>query len=146
MISPHNCISAAMELRMALQQLDAGLRPQVIALFAFLQVLHKATTLHFEFSSSGGGSGNAAAADGSSRALTTIHVPHLDSFTESEHQILAELVRRYNVPLSHRCGQCVVVPTCSYMSWPWLPSSIHMFLLGLLKLHLTVHVSVCLQV
>jgi len=65
-----------------------------------VQVLHKATTLHFEFSSSEPCS-PAAPAEGA-RALTTIHVPDLDSFTESEHQILAELVRRYKVPMSQR--------------------------------------------
>lgn len=66
----------------------------------FVQVLHKATTLHFEFSSSE--PSNAATPAEGARALTTIHVPNLDSFTESEHQILAELVRRYKVPISQR--------------------------------------------
>lgn len=65
-------------------------------------MLHKATTLHFEFSSSGAPAGAQAEGSSSSRALTTIHVPNLDSFTESEHQILAELVRRYNVPQAQR--------------------------------------------
>lgn len=64
-------------------------------------MLHKATTLHFEFSSSGAPAGSPAEGS-SSRALTTIHVPNLDSFTESEHQILAELVRRYKVPQAQR--------------------------------------------
>lgn len=64
------------------------------------QVLHKATTLHFEFSSSAGGT--AGTPGEASRAVTSIHVPNLDSFTESEHQILAELVRRYKVPQTHR--------------------------------------------
>lgn len=72
-----------------------------------LQVLHKATTLHFEFSSSGSSAagvppGAAPESSSSSKALTSINVPSLDSFTESEHQILAELVRRYKVPPAHR--------------------------------------------
>lgn len=37
-----------------------------------------------------------------SSATTTIHVPNLDSFTENEHQILAELVKRYKVPAAVR--------------------------------------------
>lgn len=64
-----------------------------------VQVLHKATTLHFEFSSS---SAPADARPDSSRSVTSIHVPNLDSFAESEHQILAELVRRYKVPQAQR--------------------------------------------
>jgi hypothetical protein len=62
-------------------------------------VLHKVTTLHFEFGSSTGPAGSQAE---SSRSVTTIHVPGLDSFMESEHQILAELVRRYKVPQAQR--------------------------------------------
>lgn len=73
-----------------------SLRP---SLAACAQVLHKVTTLHFEFSSSTGAGGSQA---DSSRSVTTIHVPSLDSFTESEHQILAELVRRYKVPQAQR--------------------------------------------
>ena len=79
-----------------------------------LQVLHKATTLHFEFSHSSSGEAGSSA-EGSSRSLTTIHVPNLDSFTESEHQILAELVRRYKVPLSHRCAAAA---GCGLHTWP----------------------------
>lgn len=69
------------------------------------QVLNKATTLHFEFNSSSSSSGDAAVpADALGRRgqVTTINVPNLDSFSESEHQILAELVRRYKVPQAHR--------------------------------------------
>lgn len=65
-----------------------------------LQVLHKATTLHFEFRSSSEGAPDVAGE--ASRATTTINVPNLDSFTENEHQILAELVKRYKVPAAVR--------------------------------------------
>lgn len=61
------------------------------------QALHKATTLHFEFSSS---SEQARPAGGSAAAgaqLTSLHVPGLDGFSESEHEILAGLVARYKV-------------------------------------------------
>jgi hypothetical protein len=66
------------------------------------QALQKATTLHFEFSSSeqaapGTGSSTAAGAQ-----LTSLHVPGLDAFTESEHEILAGLVQRYKVPAASR--------------------------------------------
>lgn len=71
-----------------------------LLLFLLVQVLHKATTLHFEFSSSPAGTSGTPGEAG--RAATTIHVPNLDSFTESEHQILAELVRRYKVPQTQR--------------------------------------------
>lgn len=74
--------------------------PSITACCYLPQVLHKATTLHFEFSSSA--SAGSGAPGEASRAVTTIHVPNLDSFTESEHQILAELVRRYKVPQAHR--------------------------------------------
>jgi hypothetical protein len=78
---------------------------------AVKKVMSKATTLQFEFSSSSAaGPAAAAAAPGGSspaaegaRALTSVKVPSLDSFSESEHQILGELVRRYKVPQAHRC-------------------------------------------
>jgi hypothetical protein len=64
------------------------------------QVLHKTTTLKFEFAGEAGGS--SVADGGSSSQQVAINLPNIDSFKESEHEILAELVRRYKVPMSVR--------------------------------------------
>jgi hypothetical protein len=66
------------------------------------QAMQKATTLHFEFSSSSEQGRPAGSSAGSGTQLTTLHVPGLDGFSESEHEILAGLVQRYKVPAALR--------------------------------------------
>jgi hypothetical protein len=84
-------------------QLPSQLLPHLLSQYCVhltLQVLHKATALHFEFRSSSEVAADVAG--DASRATTTINLPNLDSFTESEHQILAELVKRCKVPAAVR--------------------------------------------
>eukprot|EP00882_Tetradesmus_deserticola_P006936 GHRQ01007306.1.p1 GENE.GHRQ01007306.1~~GHRQ01007306.1.p1 ORF type:complete len:318 (+),score=120.56 GHRQ01007306.1:133-1086(+) len=66
------------------------------------QALHKATTLRFDFSSSEQSRASAGGSAAAGAQLTTLHVPALDGFTESEHEILAGLVLRYKVPAALR--------------------------------------------
>jgi hypothetical protein len=71
--------------------------------------------LRFQFSTSGSGSGTAsapaaagaagtagAAGGEASKGSVSFRVPNMDKLTESEHHILEELVRRYNVPQAAR--------------------------------------------
>jgi hypothetical protein len=70
------------------------------------QALPKATTLSFEFyreeDGAGASSGGAAGAGSSGAGKVTITVPHVDRLQESDHEILRELVKLFNVPEQHR--------------------------------------------
>lgn len=61
----------------------------------FMQGLALGTTLHYEFYQEAAGSG---------AGLRVIHLPRVDAYPETEHEIVHQLVQRYAVPEKLRCG------------------------------------------
>eukprot|EP00798_Chlamydomonas_sp_ICE-L_P016839 gene16839-23119_t len=70
------------------------------------QRLAKATTLHYEFFKEERGAQGQAPTLGA----TTIHVPGVDKIQASEHEILRQLVAKYNVAEEHRDKTIIHVP------------------------------------
>lgn len=85
-----------------------------------VQAMGKTTTLKFEFyrddkaavSQHEGGAGH-----------VIINIPHLDRFQESEHEILKQLVLRYQVPEKHRCAAACMATTMYTAANPNMGSS-----------------------
>jgi hypothetical protein len=69
-----------------------------------MQGHEKGSTLHFEFyidsATDGSKPSDARPNDGGSQV---IHIPEVNKLMESEHEILRQLVERFNVPETLRC-------------------------------------------
>lgn len=76
-------------------------------MFPWIQVLHKAATLRFEYTPIKQAQANEAAGFTAGAQQVKLHIPNMEKLTEPEHTILAELMQRFSVPAAVRCDICM---------------------------------------